>query len=193
MPKDLLDIAPFLSPEAPRENLVDYSASISKNDHRAIEQLSSQLNYKAKIVVLPTDFSVGGSSEFDHFARALAEKWHVAGNRFLLVVDLKGHHVRGLSGEELQAAGVDSSYISILIKDQFIPLMKKGDLSGAIQKTLSGVSEKVQEASSTASSANDRSSATQLSSGTASPVMPVDNPTHTTQISLSSLFIFFLP
>ncbi len=148
MARDILDQAPFLTPSAPRESVVDYSGRIDSGSDRQLETFAKTLNFKAKVVVLPSDFSPGSMSAFDSFCRDLAQQWHVSGDRFLLVVDLKGHHVRGLSGKSLQSDGIDSSFISVLIRDEFVPLMKKGDLSDAIQNTLAGVQSKLSESRS---------------------------------------------
>lgn len=149
MARDILDQAPFLSPGAPRESIVDYSGSLGSSADRHLETFAQNLNFKAKVVVLPSDFSPGSMSAFDSFCRDLAQKWHVSGDRFLLVVDLKGHHVRGLSGKSLQSDGIDSSFISVLIRDEFVPRMKQGDLSDAIQNTLAGVQNKLTESKAT--------------------------------------------
>ena len=145
MARDILDAAPFLSPNAPRENVVDYSGRIDARSDRELETFTQQLPFKVKVVVLPSDFSTGSMSSFDSFCRTLAQKWQVSGERFLLVVDLKGRHVRGLSGNTLQAEGIDSSFISQLISSEFIPNMKRGDLKDAIESTLSGVQSKLSE------------------------------------------------
>ncbi|MBX9570948.1 MAG: TPM domain-containing protein [Candidatus Obscuribacterales bacterium] len=154
MARDILDTAPFLSPTAPREHVVDYSGRIDQKSDRELESYIQSLNFKAKVVILPSDFSTGSMSSFDSFCRALAQKWHVNGERFILVVDLKGKHVRGLSGNSLQGQGVDSSFISLLIKDQFVPHMKRGELSEAIQNTLAGVQAKVAESKSASSTSS---------------------------------------
>lgn len=144
MARDILDAAPFLSPTAPSENVVDYSGRLGKQD-QALETFVHSLSFESKVVILPSDFSPGSMSAFDSFCRSLAQKWHVSGERFILVVDLKGRHVRGLSGNTLQNEGVDSSFISLLVKDQFIPYMKRDQLSEAIRHTLAGVQAKITE------------------------------------------------
>jgi uncharacterized membrane protein YgcG len=144
MADDLLTQAPFLSIEAPKEALIDYSQTLSDSARQHIEQQAHGSNFVAKVVILPKDFSPGSTSSFDEFCRALASQWHVNGNRFLLVIDLKNHHVRALSGQKLEKQGLSSDYLSTsVLKDQFIPKMKAGDLEGAIHAALVAVNKKL--------------------------------------------------
>lgn len=146
MADDLLTQAPFLPLEAPKESLIDYSQTLSNQARQNIEQQCHNLPFHAKVVVLPRDFSPGSMKSFDEFCRALAEQWHVTGNRFLLVVDTRGHHVRALCGQELEAQGISSDFLSSsVLKLNFIPKMKKGDLEAAISSSVNAVAARTSE------------------------------------------------
>lgn len=146
MTRGILDDASFLSVTPPAKDVTDYSGQLSSNDLAKLEALCHSLSFKTKVVVLPSDYSpgTGSSADFLSFCHALAHQWNVSGSRFLMVVDLKGHHVRGVSGPQLQQnSGITSDYISVLLKDQFVPYMKRGDITEAIQSSLSAIDAKV--------------------------------------------------
>ncbi|HEY9868063.1 MAG TPA: TPM domain-containing protein, partial [Candidatus Obscuribacterales bacterium] len=155
MSDDLRKQAPFLPAAPPRQAIIDLSGSLSQDQVAALEAQAARLTYKAKVVVLPKDFTAADPQQF---ARQLAERWDVeAGRRFLLVVDLKAHKVRGLSSAELNASGVTSSAISQdIIANNFIPYMRKGDLEGAISHSLAAVEKTLTARTAAVSQADGR-------------------------------------
>src|SRR4051812_46232267 len=123
MSDNLIQQALFLSTNPPTHVINDYSGTLSSGQISSLESQITGLHYKAKIVVLPKDYTPGTAS-IDEFSRQMAEKLHLSGNKLLLVVDLKGHHVRAEYGDKLQQMGVNKPFIDQLAKSEFVPYMK---------------------------------------------------------------------
>lgn len=142
MPDGTLADANFLPTQAPPNSILDFSGSLSAAQTGQLEGVSHALAYKAKVILLPQNFS---PNNFDQFARDLAQQWQVHGNRLLIVVDLKGKHMRAIPGKTLQAKGVDQSFLNQQVfPNNFKPYVKEGDIAGAIQNTLLAVNTQVQ-------------------------------------------------
>lgn len=136
---NILSEASFIPQSAPKQAILDYSGTLNRDDLARLEAKAQVLSYKAKVVVLPKDYSPSvGTQEFAH---ALAKQWNVAaGERLMLVVDLKAHKVRALASQKLDSEGLTGTYSSnVLIPQYFIPYMKQNDLYDAIDSTLTAV------------------------------------------------------
>jgi uncharacterized membrane protein YgcG len=99
-------------------------------------------NYSPKVLILPSNYT---SPDLPGLTQTLVRQWQInnQGKALLVVVDLKGHKVRMHGSPELANEGISSSYINnILVPNQFVPSMKKGDLAGAIRLTLTAVNSK---------------------------------------------------
>lgn len=142
MPDGTLSDANFLPARAPANSILDFSGSLSTAQTGQLEGVSHALAYQAKVVLLPQNFS---PNNFDQFARDLAQQWQVHGNRLLIVIDLKGKHMRAVPGKTLQAKGIDQSFLNQQVfPNNFKPYVKEGDVAGAIQSTLLAVNTQVQ-------------------------------------------------
>jgi uncharacterized membrane protein YgcG len=142
MPDATFADADFLPARPPRNAILDFSGSLTLDQTNQLEGVAHVLNYQAKVVVLPKNFTPGN---FDQFSRDLAQHWQVSGNRLLLVIDLKGKHMQALPGKALQAKGVDSSFINKQVfPTSFVPSARENDVAGAIQSTLLSINEQVQ-------------------------------------------------
>jgi uncharacterized membrane protein YgcG len=142
MPDGTLADANFLPAKPPANSILDFSGSLSAGQTSQLEGVAHALSYQAKVVILPQNFN---PTAFDQFARELAQQWQVHGNRLLIVVDLKGKHMRALPGKTLQAKGVDQSFLNQQVfPNSFKPYVKEGDVAGAIQNTLLAINTQVQ-------------------------------------------------
>lgn len=142
MPDTTLANADFLPAKPPAHAILDFSGSLSTDQTSQLEGVAHALNYKAKVVVLPKSFT---PTNFDQFSRELAQQWQVGGNRMLMVIDLKGKHMKALPGKALQARGVDSTFLNKQVfPNNFVPYIKENDVAGAIQNTLLAVNTQVQ-------------------------------------------------
>lgn len=150
--------APFLPDTAPHGSMHDYSGVLTKPDLTQLDNTIGQLSaLKVKVVVLPKDFS---TPDINGLTVSLAKHWAVGGNRAVMVVDLKDHKVRVVAGHELKAKGLTQQEIDSDVASYFIPHIKKGELTDAIQSTLTAMNAKV------ASSANSLVPSTSASSAT---------------------------
>lgn len=141
MPDVTIANADFLPAKAPANAILDYAGALSPDQLSRLEGVSHSLNYKAKVVVLPKDFS---PTNFDQFARELATQWQVHGDRLLVVIDLTGKHMRALPGKTLVSKGVDQQLLNQKVFPQnFVPFIKENDVAGAIQNTLLAVNSQV--------------------------------------------------
>lgn len=146
----------FIPDQPPASSILDFSGTLSQGSISSLQSQAGHLYYKTKVVILPQDFS---PPDLQQFSLALAKKWHVSGDRFLLAVDLKGHKVRGISGESLKQQGVDSSYITNeLFPQHFLPYIRHGDVYGAISSTLTAVNNTVVTSRTTAAAAQSAGS-----------------------------------
>ncbi len=141
--------ATFIPPTPPKRAILDYSATLDGAAVSTLEAQALALNgLKAKIVVLPENFEVDNLKEF---ARQLAATWEVAGNRMLLVVDLKSHKVQMVAGKQLADSGLTSDVINQqIIAQHFVPYMRNDDLAGAISHTLVAANAVVSSGANTA-------------------------------------------
>jgi len=149
MSDNSLPQAPFLPAQAPRAMIIDPGNALSAQAKGELERQAQTLGYKVKVVVLPSDFSPASP---DSFALDLARQWQLSGRKLLILVDLKAHKVRGISGPELNAAGISGTYLrKELFPTSFIPYMKEGDLQGAIAHTLAAVNNSLEARMATGS------------------------------------------
>ncbi|HEY9789752.1 MAG TPA: TPM domain-containing protein [Candidatus Obscuribacterales bacterium] len=132
-----LNQAPFLPQHAPQDAVSDYSGvltsmQVGRLDRQAYD-LSKQ-GVKAKVVVLPKDFS---TPDISAFGAALAQRWKVSGDRLLMIVDLKDRKVKMYPGHDLETHGLTGQLISTdIIPHHFVPYMKQHDLSSAIYSAM---------------------------------------------------------
>lgn len=131
---DALAQATFLPAKPPKAGILDFSDTLSTGQVGALEAYTHAPGFAAKVVVLPKNFS---PADINEFGAALANQWRVSGDRMLMVVDVKSHKVRAYVGHDLEKSGLTRDVMNTdVIRDNFIPHMKTGDLSGAIQSSL---------------------------------------------------------
>lgn len=132
----------FLPTDPPKGGITDCARVLSSDTVRDLEGGFSSLSYNPKVVILPNDFS---PSDLRGFSMEVAKQWSINGDRLLLVVDIKGHKVRALSGDGLLNQGITGDFLSRQAVDgAFVPYMKRKDLPGAIRALTQKVNSKLQ-------------------------------------------------
>jgi Zn-dependent protease with chaperone function len=155
-----------LASQAPGPGILDYSGSLTDQQKQQLQAQCSQLSFKARVVILPKDYTVSNPVSF---GEQLAKKWHCERNSVLMIVDLKDRGVFAWSGTKLSRAGLSEQTVSNqLIPNYFAPTLKSQGLGQAIEATLSAADKIVvqSKAATYASSQSNYSSGS--SSGSSS-------------------------
>lgn len=130
--------------EPPVQGIADLSNTLMEPQITAIQNQIAGLKYNPKVLILPKDESPGDLGAFSH---NLQTTWGITGDRLLLVVDLKSHKVRAITGNTLTDNGVSSDFLSReMINHYFVPYLKRNDLSGGISSALDCVNSKFVQA-----------------------------------------------
>lgn len=130
--------------EPPVQGIADLSNTLTEPQITAIQNQIAALRYNPKVLILPKDESPGDLGAFSH---NLQTTWGITGDRLLLVVDLKSHKVRAITGNTLTDNGVSSDFLSReMINHYFVPYLKRNDLSGGISSALDCVNSKFVQA-----------------------------------------------